>query len=85
MLCLGQSLKMLDSEESTDNELRAKFSQRWNRTPSGDLYKPLRAGALKKKTSLRQVTANNRSYLFLLQSNGKKSFFGPNWASTTVL
>lgn len=40
-----QSLKMLDDEESTDNELRAKFKERWNRTPSGDLYKPLRAGA----------------------------------------
>ncbi|CDQ87762.1 unnamed protein product [Oncorhynchus mykiss] len=34
---------MLDDEESTDSELRSKFSQRWNRTPSGDLYKPLRA------------------------------------------
>lgn len=41
--CL-QSLKMLNDEETTDNELRTKFNQRWNRTPSGDLYKPLRAG-----------------------------------------
>uniref|UniRef100_A0A8B9RI23 Programmed cell death 6 interacting protein n=1 Tax=Astyanax mexicanus TaxID=7994 RepID=A0A8B9RI23_ASTMX len=40
---LDESLKMLDDEETTDNELRTKFSQRWNRTPSGDLYKPLRA------------------------------------------
>ncbi|XP_041759397.1 programmed cell death 6-interacting protein isoform X3 [Coregonus clupeaformis] len=40
---LDESLKMLDDEESTDSELRSKFSQRWNRTPSGDLYKPLRA------------------------------------------
>lgn len=40
---LDESLKMLDSEETTDNELRTKFSQRWSRTPSGDLYKPLRA------------------------------------------
>ncbi|XP_036411339.1 programmed cell death 6-interacting protein isoform X2 [Megalops cyprinoides] len=39
---LDESLKMLDDEETTDNELRTKFSQRWNRTPSGDLYKPLR-------------------------------------------
>lgn len=37
---------MLDSEETTDNELRAKFNQRWNRTASGDLYKPLRAGTV---------------------------------------
>ncbi|KAI1901727.1 hypothetical protein AGOR_G00037370 [Albula goreensis] len=40
---LDESLKMLDDEETTDNELRTKFSQRWSRTPSGDLYKPLRA------------------------------------------
>uniref|UniRef100_A0A8C1HV78 Programmed cell death 6 interacting protein n=1 Tax=Cyprinus carpio carpio TaxID=630221 RepID=A0A8C1HV78_CYPCA len=40
---LDESFKMLDDEEATDNELRAKFNQRWNRTPSGDLYKPLRA------------------------------------------
>ncbi|XP_018553112.1 programmed cell death 6-interacting protein isoform X2 [Lates calcarifer] len=40
---LDESLKMLDDEETTDNELRTKFNQRWNRTPSGDLYKPLRA------------------------------------------
>uniref|UniRef100_A0A674MQV8 Programmed cell death 6-interacting protein n=1 Tax=Takifugu rubripes TaxID=31033 RepID=A0A674MQV8_TAKRU len=40
---LDESLKMLDEEETTDNDLRAKFNQRWNRTPSGDLYKPLRA------------------------------------------
>lgn len=42
--CDIQALKLLDEEEKTDNELRTKFSQRWNRTPSGDLYKPLRAG-----------------------------------------
>lgn len=35
---------MLNEEETTDNDLRAKFNQRWSRTPSGDLYKPLRAG-----------------------------------------
>ncbi|XP_004548090.2 programmed cell death 6-interacting protein isoform X2 [Maylandia zebra] len=40
---LDESLKMLDNEETTDNELRTKFSQRWSRTPSGDLYKPLRS------------------------------------------
>ncbi|KAK7899132.1 hypothetical protein WMY93_019985 [Mugilogobius chulae] len=40
---LDESLKMLDDEETTDNELRSKFNQRWNRTPSSDLYKPLRA------------------------------------------
>ncbi|KAM9775783.1 programmed cell death 6-interacting protein isoform X3 [Syngnathus typhle] len=40
---LDEALKMLNDEETTDNELRAKFNQRWNRTPSGDLYKPLRS------------------------------------------
>ncbi|XP_051926878.1 programmed cell death 6-interacting protein isoform X2 [Hippocampus zosterae] len=40
---LDEALKMLDDEETTDTELRAKFNQRWNRTPSGDLYKPLRS------------------------------------------
>ncbi|XP_008329840.1 programmed cell death 6-interacting protein isoform X2 [Cynoglossus semilaevis] len=40
---LDESLRILDAEEKTDNELRTKFNQRWNRTPSGDLYKPLRA------------------------------------------
>ncbi|TRZ01134.1 hypothetical protein DNTS_007856, partial [Danionella cerebrum] len=40
---LDESLKILDDEEATDNELRGKFNQRWNRTPSGDLYKSLRA------------------------------------------
>ncbi|MBN3307667.1 PDC6I protein, partial [Amia calva] len=38
-----QSLKILDEEEATDNELRNKFTQRWQRTPSSDLYKSLRA------------------------------------------
>ncbi|XP_077599909.1 programmed cell death 6-interacting protein isoform X2 [Stigmatopora nigra] len=40
---LDEALKMLDDEERTDNDLRAKFNQRWNRTPSGDLYMPLRS------------------------------------------
>nr|XP_006635761.1 PREDICTED: programmed cell death 6-interacting protein isoform X1 [Lepisosteus oculatus] len=39
---LDESLKILDEEEATDTELRTKFSQRWQRTPSNDLYKPLR-------------------------------------------
>lgn len=47
-----QSLKMLDNEETTDNELRTKFSQRWSRTPSGDLYKPLRTGMPRKIVAL---------------------------------
>uniref|UniRef100_A0AAY4CQU6 Programmed cell death 6-interacting protein n=1 Tax=Denticeps clupeoides TaxID=299321 RepID=A0AAY4CQU6_9TELE len=49
---LDESLKMLDDEEATDTELRAKFSQRWSRTPSADLYKPLRAEGGKFRSTL---------------------------------
>uniref|UniRef100_H0WTD7 Programmed cell death 6-interacting protein n=2 Tax=Otolemur garnettii TaxID=30611 RepID=H0WTD7_OTOGA len=40
---LDESLRLLDEEEATDNDLRAKFKERWQRTPSIELYKPLRA------------------------------------------
>ncbi|XP_008116545.1 programmed cell death 6-interacting protein isoform X1 [Anolis carolinensis] len=39
---LDESLRILDEEEATDNELKNKFKERWQRTPSNDLYKPLR-------------------------------------------
>ncbi|XP_075056109.1 programmed cell death 6-interacting protein [Mixophyes fleayi] len=39
---LDASLKFLDEEEATDNELKSKFKERWQRTPSNELYKPLR-------------------------------------------
>ncbi|XP_048881865.1 programmed cell death 6-interacting protein-like [Brienomyrus brachyistius] len=58
---LDESLKMLDNEETTDNELRAKFGQRWQRLPSCDLYKSLRTegagfrGALDKAADADQV------------------------------
>lgn len=44
MASLLKSLRILDEEETTDNELKNKFKERWQRTPSNDLYKPLRAG-----------------------------------------
>lgn len=44
---LEESLRLLDEEEATDNDLRAKFKDRWQRTPSNDLYKPLRAEGAK--------------------------------------
>ncbi|XP_055660490.1 programmed cell death 6-interacting protein isoform X1 [Falco peregrinus] len=40
---LDESLRLLDEEETTDNDLRTKFKERWQRTPSNELYKPLRA------------------------------------------
>ncbi|XP_072455345.1 programmed cell death 6-interacting protein isoform X1 [Notamacropus eugenii] len=40
---LDESLRLLNEEEATDNELKAKFKERWQRTPSNELYKPLRA------------------------------------------
>ncbi|XP_017377249.1 programmed cell death 6-interacting protein isoform X2 [Cebus imitator] len=40
---LDESLRLLDEEEATDNDLRGKFKERWQRTPSNELYKPLRA------------------------------------------
>ncbi|KAG8442685.1 hypothetical protein GDO86_011469 [Hymenochirus boettgeri] len=39
---LEESLKFLDEEEATDNDLKSKFKDRWQRTPSIELYKPLR-------------------------------------------
>ncbi|XP_012883941.1 PREDICTED: programmed cell death 6-interacting protein isoform X1 [Dipodomys ordii] len=49
---LDVSLKLLDEEEATDNDLRAKFKDRWQRTPSNDLYKPLRAEGTNFRTVL---------------------------------
>uniref|UniRef100_A0A098LZS4 Programmed cell death 6-interacting protein n=1 Tax=Hypsiglena sp. JMG-2014 TaxID=1550645 RepID=A0A098LZS4_9SAUR len=40
---LDESLRILDEEEAKDNELKNKFKERWQRTPSNDLYKSLRA------------------------------------------
>ncbi|XP_068124141.1 programmed cell death 6-interacting protein [Hyperolius riggenbachi] len=40
---LDESLKFLDEEEATDNDLKSKFKERWQRTPSTELYKPLRS------------------------------------------
>ncbi|XP_021094318.1 programmed cell death 6-interacting protein isoform X1 [Heterocephalus glaber] len=49
---LDESLRLLDEEEATDNDLRAKFKERWQRTSSSDLYKPLRAEGTNFRTVL---------------------------------
>lgn len=59
---------MLDDEETTDNELRAKFNQRWNRTPSGDLYKPLRSGTHRKLFRLALLFLSNSVASFTVLS-----------------
>ncbi|XP_052043048.1 programmed cell death 6-interacting protein isoform X1 [Apodemus sylvaticus] len=52
---LEESLRLLDEEEATDNDLRAKFKERWQRTPSNDLYKPLRAEGSKFRAVLEKA------------------------------
>uniref|UniRef100_A0A4X1U503 Programmed cell death 6 interacting protein n=1 Tax=Sus scrofa TaxID=9823 RepID=A0A4X1U503_PIG len=49
---LDESLRLLDEEEATDNDLRAKFKERWQRTPSNELYRPLRAEGTNFRTVL---------------------------------
>ncbi|XP_076985979.1 programmed cell death 6-interacting protein isoform X3 [Tamandua tetradactyla] len=58
---LDESLRLLDEEEATDNDLRAKFKERWQRTPSNELYKPLRAEGANFRTILdKAVQADGR-------------------------
>ncbi|XP_037702844.1 programmed cell death 6-interacting protein isoform X2 [Choloepus didactylus] len=58
---LDESLRLLDEEEATDNDLRAKFKERWQRTPSNELYKPLRAEGANFRTVLdKAVQADGR-------------------------
>uniref|UniRef100_UPI00398F85CB programmed cell death 6-interacting protein isoform X2 n=1 Tax=Pristiophorus japonicus TaxID=55135 RepID=UPI00398F85CB len=52
---LDEALRILDQEEVTDNELKAKFKERWQRTPSTDLYKPLRTEGANFRTTLDQA------------------------------
>ncbi|XP_072323400.1 programmed cell death 6-interacting protein isoform X6 [Scyliorhinus torazame] len=49
---LDEALKILDQEEVSDHELKAKFKERWKRTPSSELYKPLRAEGANFRTTL---------------------------------
>ena len=47
-----QSLRSLDDEEKSDLQLREQFKERWSRTPSQTLTKPMREEANKYRTIL---------------------------------
>jgi programmed cell death 6-interacting protein len=47
-----QSIKVLDDEEKSDQQLRDQFKDKWTRTPSISLTKPMRDEANKYKTIL---------------------------------
>ncbi|KAH9524394.1 Rhophilin, Rho GTPase binding protein [Bulinus truncatus] len=49
---LDESLKALDDEEKSDLLLREQFKERWSRTPSSSLTKPMREEAMKYKSIL---------------------------------
>ncbi|KAK0059367.1 programmed cell death 6-interacting protein [Biomphalaria pfeifferi] len=49
---LDESIKALDDEERSDVQLREQFKERWTRTPSASLTKPMRDEAMKYKNIL---------------------------------
>ncbi|CAL1536222.1 unnamed protein product [Lymnaea stagnalis] len=49
---LDESIKALDDEEKSDQQLRDQFKERWTRTASGLLTKPMREEAMKYKSIL---------------------------------
>ncbi|XP_059160822.1 programmed cell death 6-interacting protein-like isoform X2 [Physella acuta] len=49
---LQESIKALDDEEKSDQQLREQFKERWSRTPSASLTKPMREEAMKYKSIL---------------------------------
>lgn len=42
----------MDDEEKSDTQLRDQFKERWTRTPSATLTKPMREEAMKYRTIL---------------------------------
>ena len=45
LVCVYQSVKVLDEEESADKQLRTSHGSRWTRTPSERLTESIRAEA----------------------------------------
>ncbi|KAI1894230.1 hypothetical protein AGOR_G00113680 [Albula goreensis] len=58
---LDKSLKMLDDEEATDRELKTQFGTRWNRKPSGDLYRPLKTEGTNYRSILDKASQADRT------------------------
>ncbi|KAK3106570.1 hypothetical protein FSP39_022711 [Pinctada imbricata] len=44
---LDESINMLDEEEKSDNQLREQFKEKWSRTPSDKLTKPMKDESMK--------------------------------------
>ncbi|XP_053408218.1 programmed cell death 6-interacting protein-like isoform X3 [Mercenaria mercenaria] len=49
---LDECIRMLDEEEKSDSQLKEQFKERWTRTPSANLTKPMREESAKYKNIL---------------------------------
>ncbi|ETE60425.1 Programmed cell death 6-interacting protein [Ophiophagus hannah] len=65
---LDESLRILDEEEATDNELKNKFKERWQRTSSHDLYKSLRAEGTNFRNVLDKAVQADKQVVNILKS-----------------
>ncbi|KAL7976814.1 hypothetical protein Chor_008763 [Crotalus horridus] len=65
---LDESLRILDEEEATDNDLKNKFKERWQRTPSNDLYKSLRAEGTNYRNVLDKAVQADKQVVNILKS-----------------